>query len=272
MIDGKTKVLGIIGDPIEHTRSPLMHNAAFKELGLNFCYLPFHVKPERLKDAIEGVRALNIRGLNVTVPHKERVIEYLDELSEEAKYIGAVNTILNREGFLTGYNTDSFGFVRSLVEEGLKIEDRIFLILGAGGASRAVVYGVLKNRGKVYIYNRTKERALKIKETFSKIGDITLVESPEKIIRDVDIVVNTTSLGLKPDDPMPIEPSLIGKHQTYCDIVYPETPLMREAEKKGCKVIGGLGMLLWQAARAFTIWTGQEAPLQVMKKALEGSK
>lgn len=272
MINGKTKVLGIIGDPIEHTLSPLMHNAAFRELGLNYCYVPFHVKPLRLKEAIDGSRALNIRGLNVTVPHKEKVIEYLDELSDEAGYIGAVNTILNEEGFLKGYNTDAFGFVKSLEEEGIEIEGKSFLVLGAGGASRAVVYGILKNSGKVYLYNRTKDKALKMKETYSEVGNITLVESPENIIRDVDIVVNTTSLGLKPNDPMPIEPSLIRKHQIYCDIVYPETPLMREAEKLGCKVVGGLGMLLWQAARAFNIWTGQEAPVQVMKKALEGSK
>lgn len=269
MIDGKTLVFGIIGDPIGHTRSPMIHNSAFRELGLNYCYVPFHVKAERLKEALDGVRALNIKGLNVTVPHKERVIPLLDSLSEEARFIGAVNTILNQEGILTGYNTDVYGFLKSLDEEGIEVEGKTFLVIGAGGASRAVVFGILRNHGKVYLFNRTKEKALRIRESYADLGEVSVVENVREIIDEVEIVVNTTSLGLKSSDPLPLEPELLSKNQVYCDIVYPETPLMRLARNKGCRVVGGLGMLLWQAARAFTIWTGIEAPIEVMRKVLE---
>ncbi|MCS7164509.1 MAG: shikimate dehydrogenase [Thermodesulfovibrio sp.] len=269
MITGKTRIIGIFGDPIEHTLSPLIHNEAFQYLGLDYCYVAFHVKKDKLKEAVEGIRALNIKGVNITVPHKETVIQYIDELSEEAKDIGAVNTILNKEGILRGFNTDVNGFILSLKEEGISIKNKKFLILGAGGASKAIVYGILKEGGKVYIYNRTLSKAIAIKEKFKDHGFIEIVEVDKSLTENIDIIVNATSLGLKKDDPMPLNPELIKPKHVYCDIVYPETPLMKEAERIGCKVIGGIGMLLWQAAFAFKIWTEVEAPIDIMRKTLD---
>ncbi|WP_141266215.1 shikimate dehydrogenase [Thermodesulfovibrio sp. Kuro-1] len=268
MITGKTKIIGIFGDPIEHTLSPLIHNEAFSYLGLDYCYVAFNVKKDKLKEATEAIRALNIRGVNITVPHKETVIQYIDEVSDEAKNIGAVNTILNNEGILKGFNTDVNGFILSLKDEGISIKNKNFLILGAGGAAKAIVYGILKEGGKVYIYNRTPPKALAIKEKFKKFGFIEIVEMDKSVTEKIDVIVNATSLGLKKDDPMPLNPELIKPEHVYCDIVYPETPLMREAEQIGCKVVGGIGMLLWQAAFAFKIWTEVEAPIEIMKKTL----
>lgn len=270
MITGKTKVVGIFGNPIEHTLSPLMQNAAFKELGLDYCYIPFLVKKEKLKDAVEAIRALNIRGVNITVPYKEAVMSYLDEVSEEAKYIGAVNTILNEQGKLKGFNTDAYGFVKSLKEDNISLKDKFILLLGAGGAAKAVAYGVLKEGANLFIFNRTYSRAYKIKESFIQIGKIDVIEQikPE-IMEKFHIIINATSLGLKKDDPMPLDPALLKKGQTYVDLIYIKTPLLKEAENQGCKVIDGLGMLLWQAAKAFEIWTSIPAPVGVMKKILK---
>lgn len=270
MITGKTKVIGIFGDPIEHTLSPLMHNAAFKELGLDYCYVPFLVKSEKLKEAVEAIRALNIKGVNITVPHKENVINYLDELSEEAKCIGAVNTILNENAKLKGFNTDAYGFVKSLQEENIMIRDKHILLLGAGGAAKAVAYGVLKEGANVSIFNRTTSKAYKLRDSFNSIGKIEVIEKiNKKNTGKFQLVIHATSLGLKKEDPLPINPDFLYKGQIYIDLIYPETPLMKEAEKRGCKVIGGLGMLLWQAVKAFEIWTSQPAPVEVMKKFLK---
>lgn len=268
MITGKTKIIGIFGDPVQHTLSPLIHNEAFNYLGLDYCYVAFHVKKDKLKEAVEGIKALNIKGVNITVPHKEAVIQYIDELSDEAKNIEAVNTILNSDGILKGFNTDVNGFILSLKEEGILIKDKNFLLLGAGGAAKAIVYGILKEGGRVYIYNRTLSKAVAIKEKFKDFGFIEITEIDKPVTEKVDIIVNATSLGLKKDDPMPLSPMLIKPEHVYCDIVYPETPLMKEAERIGCKVIGGIGMLIWQAAFAFKIWTEVEAPVEIMKKTL----
>ncbi|MCS7215611.1 MAG: hypothetical protein NZ826_05605, partial [Thermodesulfovibrio sp.] len=177
--------------------------------------------------------------------------------------------ILNKEGILKGFNTDVNGFILSLKEEGISIKNKKFLILGAGGASKAIVYGILKEGGKVYIYNRTISKAIAIKEKFKDHGFIEIVEVDKSLTENIDIIVNATSLGLKKDDPMPLNPELIKPEHVYCDIVYPETPLMKEAERIGCKVIGGIGMLLWQAAFAFKIWTEVEAPIDIMRKTLD---
>ncbi len=273
MITGKTKVVGIFGDPIEHTLSPLMHNAAFKELGLDYCYVPFLVKKQELKEAVEAIRALNIKGVNITVPHKEAVINCLDEISEEAKYIGAVNTILNEQGKLKGFNTDAYGFVKSLKEDNISLKDKFILLLGAGGAAKAVAYGVLKEGANLFIFNRTPSKAYKIKESFSDIGKIEVIEQikPE-IMGKIHIVINATSLGLKKDDPMPLDPSVLKKGQTYIDLIYTKTPLLKEAKNRGCTIIDGIGMLLWQAAKAFEIWTSIPAPVEVMEEVLKKIK
>lgn len=269
VITGKTKITGIFGDPVEHSLSPLIHNEAFRQLGLDYCYVPFHVKKEKLKEATEGIRALNIKGVNITLPHKEAIIPLMDELSEEALHIGAVNTVLNIDGSLKGFNTDTEGFIVSLKEERVSLSGKNILVLGAGGAAKAVIYGILREGGRVYIFNRTRQKAQAIKEKFRDFGFIEVVETiDESIIKIMQLVVNATSLGLKKDDPMPLSPHLLKPEHIYCDIVYPETPLMKEAEKIGCKVIGGTGMLLWQAAFAFQIWTERQAPVEVMKQTV----
>lgn len=273
LITGKTKITGIFGDPIEHTLSPLMHNAAFRELGLDYCYVPFLVKREKLKEAVEAIEALNIKGVNITLPHKEAVMSYLDEISEEAEYIGAVNTILNKEGKLKGFNTDAYGFIKSLKEEKVSIKDRSVLLLGAGGAAKAIAYGILKEGGRIYIFNRTTSKAYKLRDSFKSIGKIEVIEQIEqRLMEKIHIIINATSLGLKKDDPLPIDLVFLKKEHTYCDIVYPNTFLMKEAEKIGCKVIGGFGMLLWQAVKAFEIWTSHPAPVDVMRKTLQEIK
>jgi shikimate dehydrogenase len=267
MITGKTKIVGIFGDPIEHTLSPLIHNTAFQELGLDYCYVPFHVKKEKLKEAVSAIRALNIKGVNITVPHKESVMQYLDEISEEAKYIGAVNTVLNDEGILKGFNTDAKGFIMSLKEQKVPVKDKNILVLGAGGAAKAVIYGILKEKGRIYIFNRTVSKAYKIKDSFSNIGQIEIVEKIDSsLMHKINIIVNATSLGLKKNDPMPMNPNLLKNKHIYYDVIYPETPLMEEAEKIGCKVIGGIGMLLYQAFLAFEIWTNQKPSEKIFKK------
>jgi len=267
MITGKTKIVGIFGDPIEHTLSPLIHNTAFQELRLDYCYVPFHVKKEKLKEAVSAIRALNIKGVNITVPHKESVMQYLDEISEEAKYIGAVNTVLNDGGILKGFNTDSKGFIMSLKEQKVPVKDKNILVLGAGGAAKAIIYGILKEKGRIYIFNRTVSKAFKIKDSFSNLGQIEIVEKIDpSLMHKINIIVNATSLGLKKNDPMPMNPNLLKNEHIYYDVIYPETPLMKEAEKIGCKVIGGIEMLLCQAFLAFEIWTNQKPSEKIFKK------
>lgn len=268
MITGKTKIIGIFGDPVEHTLSPLIHNEAFQHLKLDYCYVPFNVKKEKLKEAVQSIRALNIKGVNITVPHKEVVIQYLDEISEEAKNIEAVNTILNDNGVLKGYNTDVKGFILSLKEEEVSVSGKNILVIGAGGAAKALVYGVLMEGGRVYIFNRTIERAYAIKDRFISSGFIEVTDVNKSTTEKMDIIVNATSLGLKKDDPLPLNPEFLKPEHIYFDIVYPETSLMKEAKKIGCKVIGGAGMLLWQAAFAFEVWTEIKAPVEIMKKIL----
>jgi len=275
-VTGKSSVYGIFGYPVKHSLSPLMQNAAFKKLGVDAVYVPFEVSPESLKEAVEGVRALGIKGLNVTVPHKERIVKFLDYLSEDAELLGAVNTVKNEDGELTGYNTDAEGFLRSLIEEGVELEGKRALMFGAGGAARAVGYALLKGGVKfLNIVNRNFSRAKEVGELLGKRGNVLvypLKESTvEVLLKDVDIIVNTTSVGMKPEDPYLFDYSKIPEGITVVDIIYnpPETPLLRAARERGCKTVNGLGMLIHQGAVAFEIWTGREAPVDVMREVLE---
>ncbi len=272
-ISGKTKIIGIFGYPVEHTLSPKMHNAAFKYLNLDFCYVPFSVKPEMLEIALEGIRALSIAGLNITIPHKERVSAFLDKLSDDAKFIGSVNTIKNEGGELTGFNTDGKGFMKSLAEANIEIADKRVLIVGAGGAARAIGYYLCRDVSELYIYNRNIERAeILTTHLYTFKNNVAVVE--EKIFNsgssfsDFDIIINTTPLGLKSDDPLPLDVSMLKNHQIICDLIYKETPLLQKASAIGCKTLNGMGMLLWQGVFAFEEWTGIQPPVEVMKKAL----
>lgn len=276
-ISGKTRLCGLIGDPVEHTMSPVMHNAAFRETGMDYRYLPFMVKKEELGKAIDGMRALNIRGLNVTIPHKVAVIPFLDELDPLAEKIGAVNTIVNNDGLLTGYNTDATGFLQPLLEKGIEPKGKKVVILGAGGASRAVSF-ILADRGaRLVILNRlleldwAKELAGRISQTLTKEVEAEELnrENLARALGEADILVNATSVGMSPNiDDTPVDADLLRPGITVFDIVYNpvKTRLLREAAAAGASTISGLDMLIWQGALAFELWTGMKAPADLMRE------
>lgn len=279
MISGKTVVCGLIGDPVEHTMSPAMHNAAYRQVGLDYVYIPFRVRAEELGKAIDGMKAFNIRGLNVTIPHKVAVIPFLDKLDPLAEKIGAVNTIVNDNGVLTGYNTDATGFLRALLEKGIEPRGKKALILGAGGASRAVSL-ILADSGaeRLIILNRSQELdwayelAGNISQLYNmdaKAGELNR-ESLDSVMEriDISILVNATSVGMMPDiNNTPVDANLFRPGLVVFDVVYNplRTRLLRDAEAAGAKTISGIEMLAWQGALAFEKWTGQEAPLDLMK-------
>ncbi|NPA13513.1 MAG: shikimate dehydrogenase [Aquificae bacterium] len=276
-LNGQTAVYGIIGYPVKHSKSPTFQTKAFQHLNINAVYLPFEVKPEDLEKAIQGIKALSIKGFNITVPHKEEVIKYLDEVSPEVEYIGACNTVVNIDGYLKGYNTDAYGFITGLKELEPSLEGKKVLVIGAGGASRAVIYSLIKEGvDKIYLANRTIQKAEKLKLDFlplSKfvqqiIQPITL-DQIDNYLPESEIIVNTTSVGLKENDPHLFDYSKINKNQTVVDIIYKQTPLLKVAQEKGCKWQDGLPMLLYQGAKAFQIWTGKEPPIDIMEEVLK---
>jgi len=275
LISGKTRVCGIIGDPIEHTISPAMHNTAFAKTGMDYVYLPFRVRREELGIAVKGMRALNIRGFNVTIPHKVAIIPFLDELDPLAEEIGAVNTVVNDGGVLKGSNTDAGGFLQALLKNGVEPEGKKVAVLGAGGASRAISFILAERGSSLTILNRTlktaEECAAGISEIFKREAEA--LELNEKnlatALEGADILVNTTSLGMSPNiEETPVPAKLLKPDMVIFDIVYNplKTRLLIEAEKAGAKTIGGLEMLVWQGALAFEKWTEFEAPLEVMNK------
>ncbi len=277
-VTGETKVIGIFGYPVRHSLSPLMQNAAIEDLGLNFIYVPFDVRPEGLETAVKAIRALGISGVNVTVPHKEKVVPFLDEVTEEASLIGSVNTIENKNGKLVGHNTDSRGYIRSLREDaGFEPKGKNILVIGAGGAARGIIAGLSMNdTSGIFIANRTVEKGKDLAEEFkNKFKNINFSALPlsslkdPKILSQVDLVVNATSMGLEEGAP-DIEFSLISPHTLISDIVYKPavTPFLKKAQDAGRKTLGGLGMLIYQGAISLEIWTSKKAPVEVMKKAL----
>ena len=268
-ITGKTRITGIFGYPVEHSLSPAMHNAAFKSLGLDFCYVPFPVHPEHLHDAVKAIKALNFTGVNVTVPHKEKVIPFLDEINEESSFIGAVNTIVNSNGSLKGYNTDGRGFMLSLSENGVSLAGKDILVIGSGGASRAIAYYLCQKSKSVTIYNRTRERGERLVRDLKKLYNNVSLQDSISHIKDFHLIVNATSVGLKKEDPAPFDTSSLKKNQIIYDLIYKKTRLIREASRKGCRVIDGSGMLLCQGMLSFQLWTGMKPPREVMSKALK---
>lgn len=267
-VSGKTKITGIFGYPIEHTLSPLMHNTAFEDLGLDSCYVPFLVKPEGLSYAVQAIKGLNMLGVNITVPHKENAIPLLDKIDKEAAFIGAVNTVTHVDGKLTGYNTDGRGFMRSLEEEGVSVEGKDVLIVGTGGACRAISYYISEKASKLSLFDIDKPKAQKLANDLMEIRDnINLLDSIENPGKH-DIIINATPLGMKPNDPLPIEPKRITSDMVVYDLVYKNTLLLQEAAQKGAKPINGSGMLLWQAVLAFELWTGVMPPVNLMRNVL----
>jgi shikimate dehydrogenase len=276
MISGKTSIFGIFGHPVEHSFSPGMHNAAFAAIGLDGCYVPFAVHPDDLGNAVKAIVPLGLCGLNITVPHKEKVIPFLDDLAYDARLIGAVNTIEVRDEKLIGHNTDGKGFLRSLREEtGFRPKGKTFLMVGSGGAARAVCFELaLAGAGDILLYDLDRDKAGKlghdIRSATATRVTVTDVSSLRTLAPDADCLVNATPLGLKKSDPLPLSRDLMRKGQLVCDLVYnpPDTRLLRTAQSRGAKTLRGIGMLLYQGVIAFEIWTGKKAPVTVMKKAL----
>ena len=277
MITGKTGLVGIMGDPVEHSLSPPMHNAAFQQLKLDYVYVPFHVKRENLASAIEGARNMGIKGLNLTIPHKIGVINYLDELDEAAELIGAVNTVKFTENKAVGYNTDGFGAVKA-IEETTPVKGKKIIILGAGGAARAISFQLLLSGvGEVLIANRTREKACNLRDDLkgrfnTSIGCLGLNDELEMELEDADVLINTTPVGMHPhydDDPV-VTADMMHSDLVVNDIVYNplETGLLREAGKAGAQAVHGTKMLIYQGIEAFRIWTGITPPVEVFETAL----
>ena len=282
-IKATSQVLGVIGDPIAHSFSPDMHNAAIDALGIDFCYVAFRVKPEGVGAVVKGLRGFGILGLNVTIPHKLAVMEHVDQISEEALAVGAVNTIHNEDGNLTGHNTDVYG-VTTAIERvaGLTTFPETCVVLGAGGASRAVTYALGRRDEvrKVMILNRTFSRAEALAVDMEKITGKSIVPaaldqaSERAAFGDAGLVVNTTSVGMHPNtehspiiDTYSIRPDLVLYDTVFNPI---ETAIMQQFKEKGAPAYGGLDMLVFQGARSFEIWTGTEPPTDLMKQAVVG--
>lgn len=279
-ITGKTKLLGLLGHPVEHSLSPVMHNKGFQNLNLDFIYLCFDIKEESLNEAVQGLKAIGVRGFNVTMPHKKTIIQYLDGMSKEAELIGAVNTVVNDAGKLYGHNTDGKGYVRALVEEGISVKDKTIVMFGAGGASRSIsVELALAGAKEIVIINRTVHKAVEIcnmlnrniptcKTQAKELND----ENTREAIERADILINNTSLGMHPYEDQCIikDENLLRADLIVSDLIYEpsKTALLKMAEKKGCKIINGLGMLVWQGALAFELWTGKKMPIDEIKQKL----
>jgi len=276
-ISGETKICALIGDPVEHTMSPVMHNTAYEKLGLDYIYIPFRVTPEQLEQAVDGLRALNVRGFNVTIPHKVTIIPMLDGLDPIAEKIGAVNTVVNTDGELRGYNTDADGFLKALLEWGIEPGGKNVVVLGAGGAARAVTYILADKVGSLAILNRQEELdwaeniAELIEEDFGRVVRVLELrdEFLAEALQKADILVNATSVGMSPaGDKSPVPAGLLRKDLVVFDVVYNpiNTRLLNEAKAAGARTISGIDMLAWQGALAFEKWTGQAAPTDLMKK------
>lgn len=283
-ISGKTKICGLIGDPVEHTMSPVMHNAAFDKLGLDYTYLPFRVRSEELPQAVSGLKALNAIGFNVTIPHKVAVIPLLDELDPLARKIGAVNTVVNNNGVLKGYNTDASGFLQALLERGVEPAGKNIVLLGAGGAARAIAYILSERKARLTILNRREELdwaeaiAANIRKDLGNVIEVfeLLPDYLQKALEHADILANATSVGMSPDSGKSLVPSrLLRSGLVVVDIVYNpvRTKLLQDAAAAGAVTVEGLDMLVWQGALAFEKWTGEKPPFDLMREVtLRGLK
>ncbi|MFC4776743.1 shikimate dehydrogenase [Paenibacillus sp. GCM10023252] len=277
-VDSHTVLYGVIGDPIRHSKSPIMMNRAFRETGMNGIYTAWHITGESLPAFVAGVRAMGIRGVNVTIPHKLAIMEYLDEIHPSAQVIGAVNTIVNNDGHLIGMNTDGIGYVRSLKEEvEPDLRGKHIVMLGAGGAARGIGYALTAEQpAAITIVNRTLERAQELAESLSGLGQLAAAHQDEleALCSQADIVINTTSIGMYPNvDEMPVDPAWLKADAVASDLIYNplKTRYLLEAEARGCRIHGGLGMFLYQGAYAFEYWTGESAPVAAMRETVLAS-
>lgn len=275
----RAELTGVFGDPVDDNPTGVVEEAAFRAKGLNYRYLTIKVLPDDLEAAMTSVRVLGMRGVNLTMPHKVKVLSYLDELSEAASIIGAVNTVIHRDGRLYGENTDGKGFVTALKNEGISLEGKRVTMLGAGGAARAIcVECALNGAAHITVINRNKERgeelAALLNEKTECAAKFLAWEKEMKMPEDTEILINGTSAGFSPNvkERPDIDYATVTEKMCVCDVVFhpAETVFLKEAAKRGAKTVTGLGMLVRQAALNFTLWTGVEAPVDVMEEALRG--
>ncbi|GIK62131.1 MAG: shikimate dehydrogenase [Ignavibacteriota bacterium] len=277
-----TELIGLIGHPIKHSYSPFIQNFALEQMNLDYVYLPFDVPSENLKAAVNGVLALGLKGLNVTLPHKEKIIKFLDEVSEEASIIGAVNTIVNDHGKLMGYNTDAFGILETLLPFKEKISGAKATVIGAGGSARAVIYTLLRyfKPEEINIINRTQQKADTLANDFSLKMRYDLFHTfelfpPDNVdtLRDSKLIVNATTIGMYPEieDTITDIDDSFNEDQIVFDLIYnpTKTKFLKTAEMQGAKVVGGLKMLIAQAAKSFKLWTGLDMPVEVIADSLQ---
>lgn len=277
-MDSHTLMFGVIGDPIRHSKSPVMLNRAFRESGINGAYAAFHVTPDQLQQAIAGLRGLGFRGLNVTIPHKIEVMAFLDEISDGAKAAGAVNTIVNDNGRLIGYNTDGIGYVRSLKEEAEpNLNGKTIVVLGAGGAARGILWALAQESpAAILVANRTESKASELAASFSPDYRISAIpwSNLQEACSTADVVINTTSVGMSPNvADLPLDPSWLKPGSVASDLIYNplKTAFLQQAEQLGCRIHGGLGMFIYQGAYAFEYWTGKPAPVSAMREVVLAS-
>ncbi|MBU8790262.1 shikimate dehydrogenase [Oceanobacillus caeni] len=285
-IDGKTKLLGLIATPIGHSKSPAMHNMAIRYLGLNYAYLAFEVGDAQLADVVTGFRALNLKGFNVSMPNKTKILPLLDELDDSAKYARAVNTVLNENGKLIGFNTDGKGYLQNLKENGVDVHGKKMVLLGSGGAGTAIaMQAALEGLAELTIFNqkdeffdRAVENAYIINEQMedsnckANVYDIANLDILRTEIESTDILTNTSGVGMHPlEDQCLIpnisylRPDLIVSETVYAPL---HTKLLQMANSAGCKTVTGIGMMLWQGAKAFELWTGHQMPVNYIKEQL----
>ncbi len=268
-----TDLFCIFGNPVKHTLSPVMHNASFKKLGMDSFFTAFEVG--NIKNAISAMKSLNIRGASVTIPFKIQAAKYVDKLDPLARQIGSINTLLNKNGKIYGYNTDGIGALEALKKNKVKIKGSRILLLGNGGSARAIAFTLLAKGADITIAGRNKKNILKlindIKKKYKNIDYILMNKIDKDYMNNINVIINSTPVGMTPDvDNIPIDPGLILKKHAVFDIVYSphNTKLLKAAKSKGCKIVHGIEMLLNQGAKQFEIWTGRKAPLPAMQKAV----
>ncbi|BDU49564.1 shikimate dehydrogenase [Haliovirga abyssi] len=280
-IDSKTKLISLLGYPVGHSKSPLMHNAELETLGVNAIYTAMEIEPQKLGAVVNGLKSINnFIGANVTIPHKENVMKYVDGLTEEAKSIGAVNTLYFEDDKLIGDNTDGRGFILSLMNDsGFDPKEKEVLVLGAGGAAKAIITKLIQESVKVVnIYELNIEKSREVKKQIENINSSTkinliLKDELENCAKKSDLIINCTPVGLKENDPLILSENVFNEKQVVFDLIYnPEkTKLLLAAEKKGAKILNGLGMLVYQGALSFEKWIGEKPNVENMKETIKKS-
>lgn len=281
-ITGHTRLTGLLGSPVAHSLSPMMHNDSFRELGLDYVYLCFDVGEEKLADAVRGLRALNVRGFNLTMPDKNKIMELVDELSPAARLIGACNTVVNDDGHLTGHNTDGVGFIRALKDYDFDLAGKKITILGAGGAASAITaQAALDGASVIRIFarpaSRFHARTVAMTEHINRdtschavLMDLADESALKSALEDSDLLINGTPVGMMPapDHSLIVDPAFFHEGLFVADVIYhpAETKLLALARQAGCRTANGMYMLLYQGAEAFRLWTGRDMPTELIRE------